>query len=292
MHLISFGLIVAWARGASAEEYSFRPQGGLERSRNAEVLLNSIANAKQLLPVVQTVQGPHGPPSQVVVLDFVPQLISLLQSWSLMIQENVVLRFTKSPWPVSESWWTAGWSAVRKCLSTSLCSIDYQSRPSTSCSHHPVDWSNVSYWKWQIFSQTLHFTLALFTEKFRRAIKAWGYHGFLPKSKTSSVQNQTQLPGENIRNYHAQLNTVLESFHHAVPCLRDVVLPMGPTGAMPCILFVIQDMQEGDMLCGRYGPHTPQIQRHCCSCNVDYSGLVQPDVACKYLYAEPMHMIA
>jgi hypothetical protein len=30
-----------------------------------------------------------------------------------------------------------------------------------------------------------------------------------------------------------------------------------------CILFIIQDMQEGDMLCGRFGPHTLQIHHHC-----------------------------
>jgi hypothetical protein len=36
---------------------------------------------------------------------------------------------------------------------------------------------------------------------------------------------------------------------------------MAPTGVIivdivPCILYVI----EGDMLCGHYGPHSPQIQ--------------------------------
>ena len=122
------------------------------------------------------------------------------------------------------------------------------------------------------------FTPAIFTEPFRRTIKAWGYHGFLPKSKTSSVQNQTQTPGDNIRNYHAQLHQVLDSFRNAAPRLQNVVLPIGPTGSMQvdivtCILFIIQDMQEGDMLCGRFGLHTPQIQRHSRSCNIDYKGL-------------------
>ena len=53
---------------------------------------------------------------------------------------------------------------------------------------------------------------------------------------------------------------------------------MGPTGVIfvdivPCTLYVIQDMQEGNMLCGRYGPHTPQIQCQLHLCNVDYKGL-------------------
>jgi hypothetical protein len=73
------------------------------------------------------------------------------------------------------------------------------------------------------------------------------------------------------------------------------MLPMGPTGVIvvdivPCILFVIQDMQEGDMLCGRHGPHTTQIQRQ--SCNADYEGLACHKRQCKYLYADPMHLIA
>ena len=62
---------------------------------------------------------------------------------------------------------------------------------------------------------------------------------------------------------------------------------LGPTGSIhvdfvTCILFVIQDMQEGDVLCGCYGPHTPQVQRHCPSCNVSYADL----------FAKPMAVIA
>ena len=89
----AFGLILAWARGASAEEYSFHPQGGLDRARNVTVLVKSIANATQLLPSVHSVSSPHGPPCDVVVFDFVPQLLRLLQNPSLMIPENVVLDF-------------------------------------------------------------------------------------------------------------------------------------------------------------------------------------------------------
>jgi hypothetical protein len=55
---------------------------------------------------------------------------------------------------------------------------------------------------------------------------------------------------------------------------------------MTCILFIIQDMQEGDVLCGRFGPHTPQIQRHCCSCTVEFNLSDDPDAAaCRYLFA-------
>jgi hypothetical protein len=71
---------------------------------------------------------------------------------------------------------------------------------------------------------------------------------------------------------------------------------MGPTGViivdiLPCILYVIQNMQEGNMLCGRYGPHMPQIQRQLHLYNVDYKGLACDNRRCKYLYADPMHSI-
>ena len=60
-----------------------------------------------------------------------------------------------------------------------------------------------------------------------------------------------------------------------------------------CIVYVIQDMQEGDSLCGCYGPqHTPQIQRHCRSCNVNYTQLDSPYFTCCSILAEPMAMIA
>ena len=61
------------------------------------------------------------------------------------------------------------------------------------------------------------FTLAIFKEKFHQTIQAWGYHGFLPRSKASSAQNIGQNQGDNICKYHAQLYEVLESFTTAGP---------------------------------------------------------------------------
>ena len=129
------------------------------------------------------------------------------------------------------------------------------------------------------FRSNLYVYTAIFTESFRRTIQAWGYHGYLPKSKTSTAQNQTQLQGDNIRNDHAQLSKVLHSFrnlHHI--CVGShfpwALLEKSPwTSFQPCILFVIQDMQEGDMLCGHFGSHTRQIQRQSRSCNVNYKDL-------------------
>ena len=78
---------------------------------------------------------------------------------------------------------------------------------------------------------------------------------FLPKCNNSSAQNQGKKLGVNIRNYHAELCVVLETFCSANDRLCDITLPLGPDKSITvdivtCIFVVIQDMQEGDMLCG------------------------------------------
>ena len=123
------------------------------------------------------------------------------------------------------------------------------------------------------------FTPAIFTEKFRRSIKAWGYHGFLPKNTTSSTaQNAIKKQGDKMRNYHQELEAVLTTFRESGPRLKGIILPIGSQGfirvdIVTCVLFIIQDMQEGDQLCGRYGPHGPSIHRHSRSCNVSFQDL-------------------
>jgi hypothetical protein len=59
-----------------------------------------------------------------------------------------------------------------------------------------------------------------------------------------------------------------------------------------CILFIIQDMQEGDMFCGRFGTHTLKVQRQCRVCNVNYDDLDKLTDPCRYVYAGPMAQIA
>ena len=288
---------MAWARGASAEAYSFHPQGGLDRARNVTVLVKSLANATQLLPSVLSVPCPHGPPCDVVVFDFVPQLLRLLQNPRLMIPENVVLDLQEPLKP-----YTSGNGLLSEALSGSVYQKAYArliTDPTRQLLVPIIQWIDcTSVTGNDRFSlKPYMFTPAILTESLRQTIQAWGYHGYLPKSKTSTAQNQTQLQGDNICNYHAQLSTVLQSFRTSKSRLRGVTLPIGPLGVMtvdiiPCILFVIQDMQEGDMLCGRYGPHMRQIQRQSRSCNVNYKDLACHNIKCKYLYAAPMHMIA
>ena len=81
--------------------------------------------------------------------------------------------------------------------------------------------------------------------------------------------------GENIRVYHAQLKEVLKTFITANTRLKNVILPIGAKGTLTCdivtcVLYIIQDIQEGDALCGRYGPHTSNIKRHIRNCDCKY----------------------
>ena len=75
------------------------------------------------------------------------------------------------------------------------------------------------------------------------------------------------------------------------------MLPLGLNGAIcidviTCILFVIQDMPEGDTLCGRYGLHTTGIQWQCRACNVTAEELDNPHAVCTFLVPADMARIS
>jgi hypothetical protein len=55
------------------------------------------------------------------------------------------------------------------------------------------------------------------------------------------------------------------------------------------LLFVIQ---QGDMLCGRFGTHTSGVQRHCRSCDIQYNHLDDCKIKCKFVEASDMTHIA
>ena len=78
----AFGDILAWARGASAANYSFNPPGGLSQSKSVDLLFDAMPNAHQLLPTVVPILSGDVLTSMhtVVVFDFVPQLLRLLQN--------------------------------------------------------------------------------------------------------------------------------------------------------------------------------------------------------------------
>jgi hypothetical protein len=82
---------IKWARAAKDNNYSFYPQGGLSRSKNVDILFQSMNNAKQLLPSVQPVPTQNETSCNVIAFDFVLQLQRLLQNCRIMIQDNLML---------------------------------------------------------------------------------------------------------------------------------------------------------------------------------------------------------
>ena len=257
----AFKAIIKWARAAKDDNYSFFPKGGLSRSKNVDILFQSVTNATQLLPAIQPVSEANVSQCDVIAFDFVPQLLKLLQNRKIMTQENLVIDVGN---PLQQFKSPNG--DIGEALSGSVyrdAYAEYIQHPDRELFVPIIQWiDRTSVTGNDRFSlKPYMFTPAIFKEKFRRKIGAWGYHGFLPKSRDSSAQNQTKPQGDNLRNYHAQLKVVLKTFQTANDCLKNVTLPLGPTGEMTvdietCILFIIQDMQEGDMLCGRYGIHT------------------------------------
>jgi hypothetical protein len=82
----AFGEILAWGRGAHNAGYSFQPTGGLSRSKNIDVLFDIMPDARKLLPTCVPLPCSDGSVGDVIIFDFVPQLLNLLQNPAIMIQ--------------------------------------------------------------------------------------------------------------------------------------------------------------------------------------------------------------
>ena len=294
----AYGDILSWARDASADNFTFNPPGGLSRSRSVDLLFQSIPNAHELLPSVISVDDVDAPEAdKVVVFDFVPQLLRLLQSSDIMIQDNLVIDLECPLKP-----YVSPDGRLGEALSGQVYADAYNRY--ITCPHKQLFVPIIQWIDRTVVSGNDRFTLkpymftpAIFTESFRRKFQAWGFHGFLPKVKLSSAERKVLKRGDPVRGYHKQLRRVLDTFRTADDRLRDVKLPIGPTGSMTvdivtCILFVIQDMEEGDNLCGRYAIHTSGCQRPHRACTVTYAKLDSHLATCDYLSADFINFIA
>ena len=193
----AFGQVLEWARSSSSAGYSFRPRGGLSRSKNVDALIKSVENADQLLPFVRRVNVPHASPSDVVCFDFVPQLLSLLQNRTIMTQENLLININD---PLKR--YESQDNVLGDAISGSVYRKAYDrliTDPSTQLFVPIIQWIDRTHvtGNSRFSLKPYMFTPAIFTEKFRRSIKAWGYHGFLPKRKSSSAQNQVLRQGDS-----------------------------------------------------------------------------------------------
>lgn len=292
-----FGRIITWARNAHNDGYDFHPIGGTNRRAAVQALYSTVHNSRHLLPSVVNVVVPHGPPIDVVAFDFVPQLLSLLQNRDIMIQSNLAIDIM-DPLKMYQS----PDNMLNEAMSGSVYQSAYRSMvtdPSKELFVPIIQWiDRTAVTGNERFSlKPYMFTTALFCSSFRRTLPAWAYHGFLPKPKGSSAENSMKGQGDNIRNYHKQLSAVLETFINANSRLKNVSLPIGPNGVMVvdiivCLLCIVQDIEEGDRLAGRFGPHKPNIQRQCRTCDVNWDNLENPFVECNDVLSLEMHLIA
>ena len=297
----AFGKILLWACNAAKDEYSFEPHAGLSRSNNVKNLFDCMENAKYLLPsvsAVPTTELANGPTIDVISFDFVPQLLSLLQNRSIMTQENVLIDFA-DPF--------APYTSPNNCLEEAISGNVYKDAykrlvtdPSRQLFVPIIQWIDRTHVTGndRFTLKPYMFTPAIFKEKFCRTFAAWKFHGYLPKEKGSTAQNRRKKQGDNMRSYHAQLKEVLKTFANADSRLHNVKLPIGPNRSdiecdiKTCLLYVIQDIQEGDTLCCWYGPHLPNVRRHCRGCNVLFDELDDCTFQCEYLKAEFMNSVA
>ena len=92
----AFGQVLGWARDAQTAGFSFRPPGGLSRSKQIHRFYDLIPEARQLLPSRSPLTFADGSVGDVIVFDFVPQLLNLLQNPKIMIQENLVIEIGRA----------------------------------------------------------------------------------------------------------------------------------------------------------------------------------------------------
>jgi hypothetical protein len=215
----AFGNILEWGRYASAQSYSFNPVGGLSCSKNVDSLINSLWNGNKLLPFDCRVIVPHGPPSDVICFDFVPQLLSLLQNPTIMTAENLVIDIDNPLKP---------YASQGNILSEALSGSVYHKGRVPLINHgsqYPTLWHGVI-----------------------MALCPRGSHHLLrTRFNARAISSKTTV--QRLVVHLSHLGSVAHAcvvwFYQLVPpscCLRiDIVT---------CLLFVIQDMNEGDMLCG------------------------------------------
>ena len=217
---------------ASAAHYSFNPTGGLSRSKSVDLHFDAMQNARHLLLTICTIVPitcGDVLTRNVVVFDFVPQLLTLLQNPNILQQDNLAIDVNCPLRPYVNP--TA--AVLCEALSGSVYAEAY-ARYITQPSHQlfipNIQWIDCTQvtGNQQFSLKPYMFTPAAFsTERLRCTIKAWGYHSSLPKVKLSSAQHQIQRQVDPIRIYHKQLWQVLSTFASADERSRNITFPLG-----------------------------------------------------------------
>jgi hypothetical protein len=144
----------------------------------------------------------HGSPLDVICFDFVAQLLSLVQNPSITRAENLAIDINDPLKPYFE---LKGCNVLGEALSGSVYCKAYNqliTDPEKQLFVPIIQWIDCTSVTGNdcFLLKPYMFTPAIFTKIFRRSIKAWGYHGFLPKRKSSSAQKQTLCMGDAIQS--------------------------------------------------------------------------------------------
>jgi hypothetical protein len=137
------------------------------------------------------------------------------------------------------------------------------------------------------------FTLAILNRMARGRDNAWRVLGFVPdldlKSSSSKKRyRNTKLgKGRSVRQYHACLSKILDSFSSSqqMNVRRTAYIRIGDkvkrVRVFTPLAFVIGDGKSNDTLCGRYGGH--KTERMSRSCMVSYEDSNNPYHECKLM---------
>jgi hypothetical protein len=143
---------------------------------------------------VRNVVVPHGIPCHVIVYDFVPQLLSLLQNPDIMIQANLSIDVLK-PLDKFDSPCDGQLGNVHSGSVNQQAYATYITNPERELFVPIIQWIDRTHitGNARFLLKPYMFTPAIFTEPFCRTIQAWGYHGFLPKTNLTKISASKRL---------------------------------------------------------------------------------------------------
>ena len=293
----AFQQILRWAVSAQADGFDFNGNRGFSRKSNLKWMFEMTQNAHLTLPLVHAIQQENKQIAEIVCYDFVPVALSLLQDRSVMTQTNMALDMRN---PLAMYYPPDG--RLGEAMSGSVYRDMYKryiTNPAKQLLCPLISWFDrtVISGNDKFSLAPYMFTFAIFTEKFRRTIDAWKVLGYMPKSKMSSAERKGMDKGEGVRDYHVKLYQLLESYIKSADRLKNVVLPIGPHGSMLVdvicpILFIIQDMDEGDRLCARFHSHNRGVQRQCRACSINFEDLNDPEAFCQFVTQAEIFAVA
>ena len=280
-------MITEWACSAKDDGQNFHKVVSKGRQM-LKLTFKTLPNASSLLrPSSQPKRRLDGSSRNVIVLDFFLQLLQLLQNPSVITPENLAIDFHSPFCAMKQSQENVlfdalsvivYWTAYERFITCASCQLFVPI----------IQWINRTSVTWnERFSlKPCIFTPAILSESFCWTFKALENH------EKSSAQNQRNKQGVNTHNYPAELCVVLEIFRSANNQLFHSDRGDIAVDIVTCLLFVMQDMQEGEMLSCQNDPHTPSMKWHWHSCDVSYEELDNPEVKCSYLLSCNMDLIA